>query len=759
MKNKVVGILLFLFVSGVYSQNNKLWKGYFSYNNVSDISEGNSNIIATSENAVFKKNIVTNQINKLSTVDGLSGQNITQVYYSKVFNKTIIGYETGLIIVINENDNSILNLVDIQNKASIPQNQKRINHLMEYKGKLYIATGYGISVFDLANSEFGDTYYIGSGGSNVKINQTTVYNNEIYAVADGYGILKANVNSNNLIDYTQWSMFAAGSWIFVESSENKLIAQNNSASFYSYVTGGTLSLLSSVGSFAVDAKFANGNFIITLPNMIAIYDSQFNLVNSINQSALGVSFFACATKINNKIYIGTKSDGIRAVDLNNINVSENITPSGPIRNRVFRLKSFSKGFWAVYGDYTRDYNPYPLDSYGVSKFQVDSDWKYIPYQSLFNAKSISGVLINPKNENEVYLSSYYSGLVQLQNDVPIKIFNASNSSLVTIPSEIPDDLRVAQPDFDKNGNIWMATSMTNNPLHQFKTNGQWNAYNLACMQSPWRDNSYNNLVVDKNGTKWLSTSFSGVIAFNETKNKCITIMQGQNPDFPARDVRCLAIDSKNKLWIGTVAGLRVLQNVDQFLTQNQLNPNSIIILEGNTAEELLFNQFITDIVVDGANNKWVATAGAGVFHFSSDGQKTLHRFTAANSPLPNDTVIDLDINETTGEVFFMTDGGVVSFDGTATKGRENFENLVIYPNPVRPEFSGNVVITGLMDKSNVKITDIEGNLVYEAISEGGTVEWDTTVFGKNRVASGVYLVLLTAEDGSESQIGKVMVVR
>ncbi|MDI9309781.1 MAG: two-component regulator propeller domain-containing protein [Limnohabitans sp.] len=758
MKNKVVGILLFLFVGGVYSQNNKLWKGYFSYNSVTDISEGNSNIIATSENAIFKRNIANNQTNKLSTVDGLSGQKITQVYYSKVFNKTIIGYETGLIIVINENDNSILNVVDILNKASVPQNQKKINHLMEYKGKLYISTGYGISVFDLANSEFGDTYFIGSGGANVKINQTTVYNNEIFAVADGYGILKANANNNNLIDYNQWSMFASGNWLFVESSENKLIAQNTSAALYSYATGGTLSLVSSVSAYAVDAKYASGNFIITLSNMIAIYDSQFNLVNSINQSTLGVSFFTCATKMNNKIYIGTQNDGVRAVDLNNINVSENITPNGPLRNRVFRLKSFSKGFWAVYGDYSVGFNPYPLDSYGVSKFQVDSDWKHIPYQSLFDAKSISGVLINPKNENEVYLSSYFSGLIKVENDIPKMIYNNTNSSLSPTPLNSTTDIRVAQPDFDKNGNIWMVTSLTNSPMHQFKTNGQWNSYNLSCIQSPL-ENSYNGLVVDKNGTKWVITNHAGVVGFNETKNKCITITHGQNPDFPAEDIRCLAIDNKNKLWIGTVAGLRVLQNVDQLLTQNQLNPNSIIILEGNTAEELLFNQFITDIVVDGANNKWVATAGAGVFHFSSDGQKTLHRFTTANSPLPNDTVIDLDINETTGEVFFVTDGGVVSYDGTATKGRENFENLVIYPNPVRPEFNGNVVITGLMDKSNVKITDIEGNLVYEAISEGGTVEWNTTVFGKNKVASGVYLVLLTAEDGSESQVGKVMVVR
>lgn len=759
MKNKVIRFLLLFFVITVNSQTNKLWKGYFSYNNVTDITEGNSIILASSENAVFRRNVVNNQISKLSTVDGLSGQNITQIYFSKTFNKTIIGYETGLLIVVNENDGSFLNVVDILNKASVPQDKKKINHFMEFGGKLYISTGYGISVLDLASSEFGDTFYIGPGGSNIKINQTTVFNNEIYAVAEGYGILKANINSNSLIDYNQWIMFANGSWLFVESSQNKLIAQDNTSALYSYVSGGALNLVNSAGAFAVDAKYASGNFIITLPNLITIYDNQFNSVNSINQTALGVSSFTCATKISNKIYIGTQNDGVRVVDLNNVNFSENITPSGPIKNRVFRLKSFSKGFWAVYGDYSAGYNPYPLDSYGVSKFNIDTDWKHLSFQNIFNAKSIGGITINPKNENEVFLSSYYSGLIQIVNDVPVKIYNTSNSSFTTIPGQVPDDIRVAQPDFDKNGNLWMVTSLVGNPLHQLKTNGQWNSYNFSCMQSP-SINSYGGLVVDKNGTKWVATNFSGLVAYNESKNKCLSVKEGDgNGTFPALDVKCLAIDNKDKLWIGTVAGLRVLQSVDQFLTQNQLNPTSIIILEGNTAEELLFNQIITDIVVDGANNKWVATAGAGVFHFSSDGQKTLHRFSTKNSPLPNDTVIDLDINQTTGEVFFVTEGGVVSYDGTATKGRENFENLVIYPNPVRPGFGGNVVITGLMDKSNVKITDIEGNLVYEAISEGGTVEWDTSVFGKNKVASGVYLVLLTAEDGSESQVGKVMVVR
>ena len=177
------------------------------------------------------------------------------------------------------------------------------------------------------------------------------------------------------------------------------------------------------------------------------------------------------------------------------------------------------------------------------------------------------------------------------------------------------------------------------------------------------------------------------------------------------------------------------------------------------AQELLFQQFITSIAVDGANNKWIGTATSGVFQFSSDGQQTLQRFTIDNSPLPSNTINDIDINPITGEVFFATPKGIVVYKGISTDGSENLKNVIVYPNPVRPGYSGTVKITGLLDKANIKITDISGNLVHEVISEGGTIEWDTTAFGKYKVASGVYMIFISADDGVETTVKKVMIVR
>jgi hypothetical protein len=228
--------------------------------------------------------------------------------------------------------------------------------------------------------------------------------------------------------------------------------------------------------------------------------------------------------------------------------------------------------------------------------------------------------------------------------------------------------------------------------------------------------------------------------------------------FLPQDVRAIAVDNRNQVWIGTIKGLRVLSS-GSYNSDDQMTANRIVFIEAGVPKELLENQYITDIAVNGSNQKWISTADSGVFFFSSDGQETIYHFTTDNSPLPSDMVSDIEINAVTGEVFFATDKGLVSFKGTSTKPADNLDAVYVYPNPVRPNFDGTVKVAGLISKANIKITDIEGNLVYETTSEGGTIEWDTTAFGKYKVSSGVYMIFIAAEDASETAVKKVMIVR
>jgi hypothetical protein len=321
------------------------------------------------------------------------------------------------------------------------------------------------------------------------------------------------------------------------------------------------------------------------------------------------------------------------------------------------------------------------------------------------------------------------------------------------------DIRVEQTAFDKTGNLWVSNGLIANMFKVLKTNGQWQSFSVSNVISGFTSN--NRMVIDKNNTKWLATLDEGLLAFNENyNNKLLKITEGQNEgNLPSSAVQAVAVDNRNQLWIGTRKGLRILSSVDRFINQEELTTSSIIINDEGLAQELLFGQFITDIAVDGANNKWVGTADSGVFLFSSNGQETLYHFTTTNSPIPSNVINDVEINGKTGEVFIATAKGMVSFKGTSTKPSDSLEDVFVYPNPVRPRFEGTVKISGLTSKANIKITDIEGNLVHEEISEGGTIEWDTTAFGKYKVASGVYMIFISSDDALDSTVKKVMIIR
>ncbi|WP_348823906.1 T9SS type A sorting domain-containing protein [Flavobacterium aestuarii] len=757
--------LFFLFVvTNIFAQSNLSWQGYFSYTQIKAVSESPNAIYAASENALFSKDNNTNIIKTTTTVDGLSGETITALYYSPAFKKTIIGYQNGLLMVINEADGSMLKVVDIINK-SLPANIKRINNFIEYNGIVYVSTDFGIVQYNLNTSKFGDTYFIGDNGAEIKVFQTAIYNGSIYAATPS-GIRKGDIANPNLIDYSQWQITATGNWFGVASLGTVLYAINTTGYIHKYDSGtnifnGFLQLPEGCTSFRSTPDY----LIAAIASSVFIYNNQMVLERQINKDQIPDmhSSFSCAAIIGNTVFMGTTEDGLITAPLSGGSIFENITPIGPSRNNIFALQASQNQLWTVYGDYDIDYNPYGLDDYGISKYST-AGWLNIPFEEVLGAKSMTRIAINPVNEREVYASSYFSGLLKIKDDVPAILYNQTNSSLESLTISPPDpnyiDIRIGGTAFDKSGNLWINNSRVSNGLKMLSSSGQWTSYTMDKIITKPGSNDFNKLDIDKYGTKWMSTNINGVIGFNESSNTFKKITFGTDlGNLPVQDVRTLAVDTKNQLWIGTTKGLRVLYNVNDFQTESQLTTESIIIMEDNLAQELLYEQFITDIEVNGANEKWIGTADAGVFLVSPNGQQTKYHFTADNSPLPSNVINDISINSGTGEVFIATSKGLISFKGIATSASDNLNNVYVYPNPVRPEYQGTVKINGLLNKANVKITDVAGNLVFEATTEGGTLEWDTTAFGKYKVASGVYMIFVSAQDGSETKVKKVMIIR
>lgn len=752
-------LFFFLFQFG-FAQGQLSWQGYFSYNEIKDISESSTTVYTASENALFSKNSSTNILKTTTTIDGLSGQTISAVYHSQTFNKTIVGYENGLVAVINEADGSVIKKVDIINKQ-LPASIKKINHFLENNGLLYVSCDFGIVQFNLSTLQFGDTYFIGDNGDEISVKQTALFNGFIFA-ATSSGMRRATITNPNLIDFSQWTVVNSGDWYGVCALDTELIAINSGGNIHRY-NSNTFAGFLQLPQTAVDMRVVNHNLFVTTANTIYVYNNQMVLNRQIVNTQLPeVNLnFSCASVVGDIIYIGTKEKGLFSSTLSSVGTFENSTPEGPVKNNIFSIDVSPNSLWVVYGDYDIYYNPYPLDSYGISKF-YNSKWLNIPYSEVYDAKSITRVIVNPNNEKQVYASSFFSGLLRIENDIPNYLFNEKNSGLETITYEGPNyiDVRVNGTTFDKSGNLWVTNSRIKNGLKVLKTNGDWLSYDTSKILNNAESTSYANIVIDKNNVKWISTYNDGVIAFNENGNVFKKITTGTDAgNLPSVDVRSVAVDTKNQLWIGTTKGLRVLSNVGNFQTDSQLKTNPIIIIDDNLAQELMYEQFITSIVVDGANNKWIGTVDSGIFMVSPNGQETKYHFTINNSPLPSNTINDIKINSLTGEVFIVTNKGMISFKGIATGANEDLNNVYVYPNPVRPNYSGTVKVAGLIDKANIKITDIEGNLVHETTSEGGTIEWDTTAFGKYKVASGVYMIFISAQDGSETKVKKVMIIR
>ena len=761
---KHLWILLFVYVPLFGQQNNQLWKSYFSYNEIVDVANGGVTVYAATENSIFSKNTTSGNLTQTNSISGLKPESITCITRSESVNKTFIGNANGLLLVVNA-DGSVTQKVDIITEVPVPPNKKKINDLYEHNGRIYIATDYGISVLNALTLEFVATYFIGSNGEEVEVLQTTVKDNEIYAVTRTNGIRKGDLNNPFLFDFSQWTTFDAGFWTGIVTFNNEIIAANtNSRTFR--LNGSSIVEVLNHSQVALKIKTNQSELVITTANTIFVVNQSFSTIATISTAAFSevTPVFTAATVVNNRIFIGTEKDGLFETNLNNTFTFENISPNGPLQNLIFRVKKAPNKIWAVHGSYNQEYNPFPLDELGISVFDNDTGWNIIPYEDLLEAKSLSDIAINPNNPNEVYVSSYFSGLLKI-NGNNISLLNNTNtgpngleSLVLTPPNPSYVDIRVNSPTFDREGNLWVTNAFVNRAI-KVQRGTQWQSYNLQGVTANFASGRYNNMVIDRNRTKWIAAFNDGIVAFNENLNNKFININVSNGNLPDPVVTCVALDNRNQLWIGTLRGLRIVSSIDRFLTEEEITTTNIVIQEGDLAQELFFQQTILDIAVDGANRKWVSIANGGVFLVSANGQETIYRFDKNNSPLPSNTILDIEIDGASGEVFFATDKGMVSFLGTSTRPSDSLADVFVYPNPVRPGFAGTVKISGLTDRANVKITDIEGNLVFETTSAGGTIEWDTTAFGKYKVASGVYMIFVASQDGTDSTVKKVMVIR
>ena len=148
----------------------------------------------------------------------------------------------------------------------------------------------------------------------------------------------------------------------------------------------------------------------------------------------------------------------------------------------------------------------------------------------------------------------------------------------------------------------------------------------------------------------------------------------------------------------------------------------------------------------------------GAWLISAEGDKVIYRFTEENSPLLSNDVKGIAIDGKTGEIFFATSNGICSFRSTATQGGETNNNVLVFPNPVPPGYGGTIAIRGLVDNAIVKITEMDGRLVYQTRALGGQAVWDGKDYKGRKISSGLYLVLVSDDGRKENLATKIIFI-
>jgi hypothetical protein len=380
-----------------------------------------------------------------------------------------------------------------------------------------------------------------------------------------------------------------------------------------------------------------------------------------------------------------------------------------------------------------------------------------------NARDILCVAANPQNSNHAFLGSWGYGVFEFDNGELKEIYTPQNSSLQYVTGYGEGYLRIGGVVFDRDNNLWVTNALAPNILSMRKPGGEWKSYNLGDKGTAI---DVGGIVIDQENQKWMQLRDYALFVFNDNytpdntaddKKFKLTSSDGLK-NVEASRIESMAVDREGQLWLGTDQGVARIFSPGNVFTGGDYEAQRILVEEEGYLHPLLETEAVTAIAVNGNNEKWLGTEKAGVFLMSADGATQLLHFTEADSPLLSNSVSSIKI-ASNGEVYFATSSGIVSYKDYKVESTATLDSLLIYPNPVRPEYLGPVYISNLVNESNVKITDVTGALVWETQAQGGQVIWNGNNLEGRRVNTGVYYIFVTNSDGSQKKAGKVLFVR
>lgn len=783
--------LLFLFIAcnipckalAVPAGDGDKWSFYLAYREAEQVLSSGNVVYALFNGNLLAYDVEDSSVRTFDKLDGLSDKGISFIEWSDACKCLFILYENNNVDLLYE-DGSVVNIPQIKNYSeySVSARQVNVNGVWAT-----VSTTEGVVLINIPRAEVKGYYRVGQS-----VNDAVVLDNTLYAVMQG-AVMKGKVN-DNLYDISQWSKvteYAVNRFVAYNDGAYMLVPRNNGTPddkvgicYLKPSADGSTEQITHVspnqfaGGSVVKGRvqFYTGPFIMILDPEQPL---QAGVIVTASEDCRGITYTTDGT------YWLVTTDGVlRNVKIDTAEKSiadTGVSPGGfgPLRDYCFKLRYAGDRLLVAGG--RMDYNSgrvYPATAMAYE----NGKWTFFETTGFTlndNARfrNVFDIIQDPADPSHHYIACM-AGLLEYRDFKFVQHFNHSNSSLEIAPGAkgsvdyvLTDGLA-----YDADGNLWMTNYEMRDVIKILKKNGTW----ASLGYDRYRDDpTPDKLLIDSRGYVWVggrrttSNYDSGVFGLNPkgTPDNTADDVVYFRSEAPNEDgttcsiqyIQAIAEDRNGQIWLGCREGVFVMDNPEGWFSSSfSIYQPKVPRNDGtNYADYLLTGITVSAIAVDGGNRKWIGTMGSGIYLVNADGSEVINHFTADSSPLLSDNIYSLAINATTGELMIGTDKGLCSYRTDILPAAEKLSksHIKVYPNPVRPEYTGNVVVTGLTDGAEVKIVSTGSQLIARGTSVGGTFTWNVRSDASgNRVAPGVYYLFISNADGSESVAAKMVVI-
>lgn len=757
-------LLLFFLTSGHtgYSQNIVppigQWRDHLNYQQTIQVLKGDKIYCATTT-GVFSIDDQS-ELERYNKTSGLNDIGVQCIGWDDATQQLVIAYSNSNVDVIKKS--IVTNIGDI--KRSRLTGNKTIYSIYCKDGFAYMSTGIGIIVANLSKYEIKDTWIIGTNGAQIKSNAFTSDALSFYAATED-GLLSASKSSSNLSNYTNWQNLSGrnglsnGTVKNILFTNNFLIAEKNDSLFIR--NGNSWSLLYHDAKWPIINTSTSDNKMLICQRdaignaRVIVLSTSGQIEKTLSQSNV-ISLPRSAFTTANTVWVADQFGGLSAFGTS----VQRFIPNGPPGTADGEMIFQSNRLYAAAGSVNSAWN-YQFNRNGVYSF-IDEQWRY---KGSFNVPILDSVLdfitvtTDPSDES-IWAGSYGGGLVNFKEGNTV-IYKKNNSTLQSAIGD-PTNVRISGLAFDQNKNLWISNYGAPQNLQVRKNDGLWKAFTIPFTHL---ENAVGQIVVDDQNQLWIiSPKDNGIFCYNygssidnTADDRWKFYKQGTgNGNLPSNNILCLLKDKNGFIWVGTDKGIGIIQCTSNVFSGQGCDASLPVVQLDRFAGLLFKDEIVQCMAVDGANRKWIGTKN-GVWLISPDGDKIVYRFTEENSQLLSNDIKKIAINPITGEVFISTFWGICSFRSTATEGTPTNSNVLVFPNPVPPGYQGTIAIRGLVDNALVKITELSGKLVYQARALGGQANWDGRNYKGEKIASGIYLVIVRDDTGTETIVTKIAI--